>query len=132
MCFTVNRSMGRVGPWALLEGYIEQVPSMDDRRIFTFLRGVFVKINQVAVAVKAFESLRYPGNFEIPEPLDVHYIYAGEIPWSWRFGGELRRGNGMSRPDRREALGVGWAHLEAAYRWRCQYVGLFGTAITAN
>ena len=96
---------GQIGPWALLEGYIEQMSPTDDRRIFTFLRGVFVKTNQVAVAVRAFDSLRYPGNFEIPEPLDDHYIYAGEIPWSWRFGGELRRGNRMSRPDRREALG---------------------------
>ena len=96
---------GREGPWALLEGYVEQTSPGDDRRVFTFLRGVFVRNHQIDSAIAAFNSLQYPGNWEIPEPADDHYVYAGEIPWSVRFGSGFRRRNGTARPDRRSGLG---------------------------
>lgn len=95
---------GHSGPWALLEGYVERVSSSDDRRIFSFLRDVFVRHWQVGTALHAFETLQYPGNFEIPEPMEDHYVYAGEIPWSVHYGGDLRRQDGTPRPDRRRAF----------------------------
>ena len=110
-----ERVDGKRGPWVLLDGYIEQSSQEDDRRIFTFLRGVFVRSDDVVPAARAFSSLRYPGNFEIPGPAEDHYLYAGEIPWSRRFGGELRGPDGRRRGDRREdafsaaigAIGIG-------------------------
>ena len=90
-----------------MEGYIEQASQDDDRKVFTFLRGVFVKSDDVGRAARAFSSLQYPGNFEIPEPAVDHYLYAGEIPWSRRFGGELRELGGSVRADRRDAFSTG-------------------------
>lgn len=98
---------GQSGPWALLEGYIEQASQDDDRKVFTFLRGVFVRSDDVGRAARAFSLLQYPGNWEIPEPAVDHYLYAGEIPWSRRFGGELRELDGSVRADRRDAFSTG-------------------------
>ena len=98
----------RGGPWALLEGYIEQTAPEDDRRIFTFLRGVFVGNNQVGDAARAFEALRYPGNHAVPEPEGHYYLYAGEIPWSERYGDGFRSREGRGKADCREAFSRGW------------------------
>ena len=95
---------GERGPWALLEGFIEQSASSDDRRVFTFLRGVLVHTKDLSKLLSAFKSRDYPGNRAIPEPQEDYYTYAGEIPWSYRFGTNLRDKNGKSRPDRREAF----------------------------
>lgn len=92
------------GPWALLEGFIEQSASDDERRLFTFLRGVLVDSNQVQNLLLAFDARPYPGNNAIPEPTADYYTYAGEIPWSERFGSNLRGPNGVDRRDERDAF----------------------------
>ncbi len=92
------------GPWVLLDGYIAQSAPADERRIFTFLRGVFVDSNRVKNLLSAFNALTYPGNDAIPEPSGDNYMYTGEIPWSDRFGSCLRGPNGEIQRDEREAF----------------------------
>lgn len=104
---------GQPGPWALLEGFVEQSAASDNRRVFTFLRGVFVRVDEVSELLAAFGSRDYPGNSAIPEPQDDHYTYAGEIPWSLRFGTALRDAKGEARPDQRDAF-----HYHDGTRWR--------------
>jgi hypothetical protein len=95
---------GQPGAWALLEGYIEQSATNDDRHVFTFLRGVFVDSDRVQALLSAFNAKAYPGNHAIPEPTEDYYTYAGEIPWSYRFGSGLLGPNGEARRDQRDAF----------------------------
>jgi hypothetical protein len=94
----------QAGPWALVDGYVEQTAPKDDRHIFTFLRGVFVNSNHVHELLGAFDARTYPGNSAIPELPEDYYAYAGEIPWSERFAGELRSADGKAQPDRHNAF----------------------------
>ena len=55
---------GQSGPWVLLEGYIEQTSPEDDRRVFTFLRGVLIKSGEVGAAARC-------GFFGGREPFDM-------------------------------------------------------------
>jgi len=95
---------GQLGPWVLLNGYIEQSSKDDARRVFTFLRGLLVKYDQVDNLLATFEKIEYPGNWAIPEPGEDYYTYAGEIPWSPRFGSILRKPDGRAKRDIREAF----------------------------
>lgn len=95
---------GSGGPWVLLEGFIEQSSPSDERRLFTFLRGVLVRAQDQSNLISAFSSRPYPGNSAIPEPLQDHYTYAGEIPWSENYGTDVRDARGKAKADRREAF----------------------------
>jgi len=95
---------GQPGPWVLLDGYIEQSSKNDDRMIFTFLRGLLVEHDQIENLLATFKAVEYPGNMEIPEPLEEYYTYAGEIPWSPHFGKTIRESNGRAKRDIREAF----------------------------
>lgn len=95
---------GESGPWVLLEGFIEQTASSDQRQIFTFLRGILAESRYTNNILKAFNRIEYPGNFAIPEPMEDHYTYAGEIPWSRRFASSLRNSRGKSLRDIRQAF----------------------------
>jgi len=95
---------GLQGPWVLLNGYIEQSSNDDERRVFTFLRGLLVERDRTKDLLAAFEAIEYPGNMAIPEPGEDYYTYAGEIPWSPRFAGALREPDGRTKRDIREAF----------------------------
>ncbi len=97
---------GLQGPWVLLNGYIEQSSQDDERRIFTFLRGLLVEHSQVEKILAAFNTVEYPGNMAIPEPHEDYYTYAGEIPWSPRFGRVLRDPDGRAKSDIRQAFAM--------------------------
>jgi len=97
---------GQRGPWVLLNGYIEQSSKDDARRVFTFLRGLLVEANQVDSLLATFDVVEYPGNMAIPEPQEDYYTYAGEIPWSPRFGRTLRAPDGRAKRDIREAFAL--------------------------
>ena len=97
---------GQPGPWVLLEGYVEQSAKDDARRVFTFLRGLLVKPDRVGKVFATFDVLEYPGNNAIPEPLEDHYTYAGEIPWSPRFGSAIRLPNGRASRNLQRAFVV--------------------------
>ena len=98
---------GQRGPWVLLEGYIEQSSKSDTRRVFTFLRGLLVKHKQAEKLLATFSTIKYPGNWAIPEPMEDYYTYAGEIPWSSRFGSDLRDSDGKAKRDVRKAFDRG-------------------------
>ena len=72
---------GLTGPWILLDGFVEQNATSDDRQIFTFLRGVFVDSQEVDNLCMLFTDLEYPGNSAIPDAPGYYYTYAGEIPF---------------------------------------------------
>lgn len=97
---------GRRGPWVLLNGFIEQSSRDDERRVFTFLRGLLVEDDQVERFLATFRSIEYPGNIDIPAPREDYYTYAGEIPWSPRFGKSLREPDGRAKRDVREAFAL--------------------------
>ncbi len=95
---------GQDGPWVLLDGYIEQSSKDDPRCVFTFLRGLLVERGHVKKLLAAFKTVEYPGNMAIPEPTEDYYTYAGEIPWSPRFGSHLREQDGRVKRDIRKAF----------------------------
>lgn len=94
------------GPWVLLNGYVEQSARDDGRRVFTFLRGLLAKHHQVAKIFAAIDEIEYPGNMAIPDPYDDYYTYAGEIPWSVRFGSALRGRNGRAKRNLQRAFAL--------------------------
>lgn len=94
---------GVTGPWLLLDGYIDQ-GALDPRRVFTFLRAVMLPKSEVDRFEKLFRVIDYPGNRHIPEAYDDHYTYAGEIPWSDRFGPTLRGDDGSGKRNIQKAL----------------------------
>ena len=95
---------GQQGPWVLLNAFLEQSAKDDARRIFSFLRGLLVRHNKVAKILDAFNTIEYPGNDALPELREDYYTYAGEIPWSPRFGSALRGQNGKAKRDLRRAF----------------------------
>lgn len=95
---------GVSGPWVLIDGYVSVSSLGDDRRIFTFLWGRLVEDRDTRKLVKAFRKSDYPGNNAIPQPAEDHYTFAGEIPWSTRFGSMLHTSTGRSRRHIEEAF----------------------------
>lgn len=73
---------GLMGPWIVLDGFLEQNAPADDRQVFTFLRGVLVDSGEVDRLCTLFTGLEYPGNDAIPEAPGYYYTYAGEMPFS--------------------------------------------------
>ncbi len=74
-CGGVRRS------WVLLNGYVEQESRSARKDIFTFLRGFFVKQQEVETLIHHLEGLEYPGNQRLPDIESTRYIFSGEIPW---------------------------------------------------
>lgn len=70
------------GKWVLLDGFIEENAPNDDRQIFTFLRGVFVKKDKTQEILQVFKELEYPGNSAIPDSPEHYYTFAGEMTWA--------------------------------------------------
>lgn len=96
---------GIEGPWVLLEGYIEE-GTTDPRRIFTFLRGLLVDPSDVEGLEELLIETQYPGNRQVPEPDEDVYTYAGEIPWSVRYGPYLRDEDGSAVRNVKRAFGA--------------------------
>lgn len=74
------------GNWILLSAFIEEKSSRDPRKVFTFINGVFANKVDVPKLYNKFKSLKYPGNWALPQPAEDHYTFAGEIPWSKNYG----------------------------------------------
>ncbi len=91
------------GPWVLLDGYIQQASATDERITWTILRCCFVDPDQRSGLLSKFQSAEYVGP-AVPEPETDYYTYAGEIPWSKRFGSDLRDANGRAKPNCQEAF----------------------------
>ncbi len=85
---------GALGPWVLLEGWLEERSRVDKRRLFTFLQSRFVARAALARLATTFLRLDNPGNHQIPSPLDDLHTFAGEVPWSARYAAPLRTPRG--------------------------------------
>ena len=92
------------GPWVLLNGFVEQTDPEDPRVVFSFLRGLLVPRTRIGRLRQRLEGARYPGNDAIPRPFEDHYTFAGEIPWSIRFGSGLRTARGKARRNVQSAF----------------------------
>ena len=95
------------GPWVLLTGFIEQDGKNDDRRVFTFLRGLLVNQNRIDLLRKKYIEIPYPGNSAIPDIGDDYYTFAGEIPWSNYHAHFLRNKNGKVKRHIEEVFSSG-------------------------
>src|SRR5262249_15555616 len=84
------------GPWVLLNGFVQQSAS-GDRETLTFIRGLFMRPQDIASVKEELSTLDYLGNSRIPEPGDDYYTYAGEIPWSPAYAGDFRLASGRAR-----------------------------------
>jgi hypothetical protein len=93
------------GPWVLLDGTVEQT-SLDALRIFTFLRGVLLAEEDVSELKQKLRETEYPGNRNIPDTPEDYYTYAGEIPWSDRYGPYLREDDGSAKRNVERAFGT--------------------------
>jgi hypothetical protein len=91
---------GVSGPWVLMSGYISERIDGDPRRCPTELRGLCLKESSLEALL---EELRAKGSLTSGEMLtagDDYYTFAGEIPWSSRYGGSfLRDINGKAQAN---------------------------------
>lgn len=94
------------GPWVLLEGFVQRNGHEGQARIFTFLRGLFLRKKNVQRLEKLFLSTEHPGNSSIPEGPEDYYTFFGEIGVGDRFASSLRRADGISRPYRASAFSL--------------------------
>ena len=103
---------GEVGPWILLDGFIEETSNADDRQVFTFIRGVMVDIGQSDTLIEAFNSTEYPGNTAIPNVNERHYTFAGEMPFKTHPSQFLNSGNIATKDELHNAFsyhdGTNW------------------------
>jgi hypothetical protein len=72
---------GDIGPWVLLDGFVEQEDESANRDFFAFPRGLFVAQVDAEAFVTRLASQSLGGRW-LPEIPEDYYIFAGEIPWS--------------------------------------------------
>ncbi|WP_180727492.1 hypothetical protein [Paraburkholderia largidicola] len=95
---------GHKGEWVLVEGFVQGADSVHDRELFAFLRGIFVARKDVDVLRSKFLSIDYPGNHEIPEGANEHYLFAGEPGHRHSFARYLLKRNDEYRRQTVEAF----------------------------
>lgn len=95
------------GPWILLDGFIEEKAKDDPRETFTHITGILVNKDRVSTLKSRYDRFQSPGYFNLPAPGADLYTFAGEIPWSNRFGNSLRNSNGKAVRDIRRAYDEG-------------------------
>ena len=84
------------GPWVLLDGLAQEAGS-NDRETFTFIRGLFMRRQDIDRVEQDVAASDYLGNSRVPEPGDDYYTHAGEIPWSPLYAGDYRLKSGRAR-----------------------------------
>ncbi|UTH74439.1 NACHT domain-containing NTPase [Chromobacterium sp. IIBBL 290-4] len=95
---------GHQGEWVLVEGFVQGTDREHDRKLFAFLRGMFVAKKDVDTLRSKFLSIDYPGNNKIPEGADEHYLFAGEPGHRHNFARHLLKHNGKYRRQTTEAF----------------------------
>lgn len=114
---------GLMGPWVVLDGFLEQNAPDDDRQVFTFVRGVLVDSGELELLCTLFAGLEYPGNDAIPEVPGYYYTYAGEMPFFLNPGlpitdeQEDERAGYMVSADRWSSNGVAVEIPVQKYNW---------------
>jgi hypothetical protein len=76
---------GQKGPWILIDGHVTQ-EGTHSRQLFTFLQTIFAPERSVPRIREYVEGKRYLGNHALPSSSESYYTFAGEIPWSPRYG----------------------------------------------
>lgn len=104
------------GPWVLMDGYLNERAPRDHREIFTFLRGLMISPADIGRLEQLLNEADYPGNHTIPQPGEDHYLFAGEIGWSSRFGIYLRNKDGRAKPQ----MGMAFERTES-YKMKKRY-----------
>ncbi|HBD7469429.1 TPA: hypothetical protein ACUTUG_001430 [Legionella pneumophila] len=92
---------GIPGEWVMLDGYLTEIDSNHFREIFSFIRGLIVKNENIQVLKQILEEVDYPGNGFIPEPSEEYYTFAGEVPLAKNFSQHLRTKRNGARKDLR-------------------------------
>lgn len=77
-----NEINGVVGPWLLVEGYLNHTDAARNREVWGFVRGVLVAEAEHGELVAILEDREYLGNELVPSAPPTHTTFAGEIPWS--------------------------------------------------
>lgn len=75
-----------------------------DRKLFAFLRGMFVAKKGVDTLRSKFLSIDYPGNHKIPEGAEEHYLFAGEPSHRHSFARHLLKRTDNYRRQMAEAF----------------------------
>jgi hypothetical protein len=75
---------GKIGPWVLLDGFINQEDAAAKRGCFIFARGLFLKKEETDKIAQYLTECD-PHNDRIPSVPEDYYLFAGEIPWSDKF-----------------------------------------------
>lgn len=96
---------GLHGPWLLLDGFV-RLTGTYSREVWTFLRALLLKDDVIGRLRQRIEKTAYLGNHRIPSAADDYYTFAGEVPWSTRYGAVLRRRDGSAK-----------RHLDNAMEW---------------
>jgi hypothetical protein len=80
----VEKLCNEIGPWVLLDGYINQEDLEAKRSRFIFPRGLLVRKDETSKLVERLENQNLGGRW-LPDIPEDYYIYAGEIPWCETF-----------------------------------------------
>jgi hypothetical protein len=95
---------GHLGPWVLVQGFVQGADENHDRELFAFLRGLFIARKDLRNFKAKFLALEYPGNDEIPDGATEHYLYAGEVGRRQNYVRNLCQRNGRYRRQTAEAF----------------------------
>lgn len=76
----MDKIEGQVGPWVLLDGYINYEDNKLERNLYIFPRGILFNYDDKEELSKKF-SVQDLSHRWLPEIPENHYVYAGEIPW---------------------------------------------------
>ncbi|VWC87547.1 AAA ATPase [Burkholderia lata] len=95
---------GHQGEWVLVKGFVQGADSAHDRKLFAFLRGMFVAMKDVNTLRSRFLSIDYPGNHKIPDGANEHYLFAGEPGHRYSFARHLLNRNDEYRRQTVEAF----------------------------
>jgi hypothetical protein len=80
----VEKLCDEIGPWVLLDGYINQEDLEAKRSRFIFPRGLLVSRNEASKLAKCLKSQNLGGRW-LPDIPEDYYTFAGEIPWCETF-----------------------------------------------
>ena len=93
------------GPWVLLNGHIQEHDGKLQRKVSSFINGCIVaRANVDRLEQKVKETKCSDLESKFPEIGSDSYLFAGEIPWSKRFAGEIRSKPGSLLKVGREAF----------------------------
>ena len=86
------------GPWVLLDGYIQENDKDTKRKIYSFLKGLFIEDSDIVELEKRLANADHPGS-GLPDSGQDVYTFSGEVPWSAYFAHTVRTKTGRLRKN---------------------------------